>query len=163
MRENQKKRKNCKMSISGGHCFLSFPFFNLHKKKWLWTLAVLVLFCFVLVTFATKICSSFSAKRRPIHMRRPYPNGKLTNGWIRCPACGQFDTSPMKYFIRLNWNCAVHFFLFHCPCTYQVRHVWSIVLAKIGAVLGNIPPNLIRLNVEKWHVSMLFDDREKRT
>lgn len=112
MRENQKKRKNCKMCISGGHCFLSFPFFNLHKKKWLWTLAVLVLFCFVLVTFATKICSSFSAKRRPIHMRRPYPNGKLTNGWIRCPACGQFDTSPMKYFIRLNWNCAVHFFCF---------------------------------------------------
>lgn len=57
-------------------------------------------FTWVLVTFATKICSSFSAKRRPMHIRRPYPNGKLTNGWIRCPACGQFDTSPTEYFIR---------------------------------------------------------------
>lgn len=42
------------------------------------------------------MCNSFSAKRRPMHIRRPYPNGRLTNGWIFWPACGQPVTSPAE-------------------------------------------------------------------
>lgn len=48
------------------------------------------------------MCSSFSANRRPMHMRRPYPNGKLTNGWIFCPACGHVSDGREKTIITLS-------------------------------------------------------------
>lgn len=45
-------------------------------------------FFFELVTLANNVCNSISAKRRPTHMRRPKPNGKLTKGCILWPECG---------------------------------------------------------------------------
>lgn len=40
-------------------------------------------------TLASSVCNSISANRRPTHMRRPKPKGKLTNGWIFWLAWGQ--------------------------------------------------------------------------
>lgn len=72
------------------------------------------------------MCSSFSANRRPMHMRRPYPNGKLTKGWIFWPAWGHVSDDEQIGLVGLflKRNAILTIFRFSFNPSFGNKFLW---------------------------------------